>query len=151
MPTLDYYPNAKIKYSIDPVTPYTGEGVIPVYQDFAVWQSDEPIEFGTCMQVMEHVKNPSLFAKNLLLLCEVVLISVPYMEPSGLNPGHIHNMINYDTIVDWFGREPNYHYIATELSGDRRIICLFDTTTNEKFTNIQKLSQVAFQFRFRWS
>lgn len=150
-PILSFLPEVPIRYSIDPVTPYTGQGVIPIYEDFLKWDPGQPIHFGICMQVMEHVPSPGEFAQRLLNLCEVVLVSVPYLEPPGVNPGHIHSNIDLDMLFSCFGREPNYHYIATELSGDQRIIALYDRRSAEKFPNLHPESGTAMRFRFRWS
>ena len=53
-PTLDFFEHADTKYSVDISAPYVADGVISVTEDFFTWQPIERIQFGTCMQVMEH-------------------------------------------------------------------------------------------------
>ncbi len=110
-PLLDFFPGNPIKYSIDPVTPYRGKGVTPIREDFLQWVPPQKIEFGTCLQVMEHVSDAARFARQLLEVCEVSLVSVPYREEAGANIGHIHSMIDHRVISTWFEREPNFSYV----------------------------------------
>ncbi len=150
-PILDFFDGPKIRYSIDITAPYEGDGVIPVKEDFYQWDPPESIEVATCFQVIEHVPDPKEFARRMLEHFEVSLISVPYKEPPGLNPGHVNNHIDLERITEWFGRVPNFHYIARELSGDERIICLFDRETEQTFTQLHSESSSALSYRFRWS
>lgn len=149
-PILDFYQGAPKRYSVDLDNPYRGENVTAVTEDFYTWRPPEPVDLVTCFQTIEHVPAPERFTRRLLEYGEVVLLSVPHMEPPGLNPGHIQNNIDYDTIVSWAGREPNFYYIARELSGDERIICLFDTLSTEKIDQFNSESAAAMAFRFRW-
>jgi len=79
------------------------------------------------------------------------MISVPYLESPGVNPGHIHSMIDLKTLESWFGTAPNYHYIAREMSGEERLIALFDTKVDDAYPNFNMESSTALQFKFRWS
>lgn len=152
-PVLEFLPNVKNRYSIDPTTPYEEEGIISIKEDFLYWkpQLDRKIQLGTCLQVMEHVSDPKNFAKKLLEICEVVIISVPYKEKPGVNPGHLNSMIDLKIIQEWFNKSPNYHYIAKEMSGEERIICLFDNKSDEKYHNFNTGSTSFLRFKFRWS
>ncbi|PHR81067.1 hypothetical protein [Henriciella sp.] len=149
-PILDFYQGAPKRYSVDLENPYRGENVTAVTEDFYTWHPPEPVDLVTCFQTIEHVPDPERFTRRLLEYGEVVLLSVPHKEPTGLNPGHIQNDIDYDTIVSWAGREPNFHYIARELSGDERIICLFDTRSTARIDQLNSESAAAMAFRFRW-
>ena len=150
-PILDYFGAKQTKYSVDIENPYRADDVISVTEDFYTWQSPETLQVGTCFQVIEHVPDPAKFCRRMLELFEVSIISVPYLEPSGVNPGHINNDINLPKLVKWFDREPNFHYIARELSGDERIICIFDKTTTRKFLDMHKSGSNAQRFMYRWS
>lgn len=150
-PLLDFYGDIPHKYSVDISAPYVAPDVIAVTEDFHTWTPPRPIQVATCLQVMEHVSEPEKFARRMLEIAEVCIVSVPHLEPAGLNPGHIQNDLTLDDMVRWFGREPNYHYIAKELSGDERIICLFDTATDEKYDSLHEQGAVAQRFRHRWS
>ena len=150
-PLLDIFPAGIKKYSVDPETPYEAEDVESVFADFLQWNPSDSIQFGTCMQVMEHVVDATSFAKRMLEICEVSLISVPHLEPPDSNPGHVHSMIDLDRIVDWFGRAPNYHYVSTELSGEQRIICIFDRNDLNPYSAFNRESMTTMRYRYRWS
>ncbi|NJM36302.1 MAG: hypothetical protein HC850_18205 [Rhodomicrobium sp.] len=148
---LDAFPSECRKYSVDPMTPYAGAGVTPVRADFLEWRPPEPIEIATCFQVMEHVREPQKFAARLLEVAEVTIVSVPYKEAPGLNPGHLHSMIDEDTVAEWFGRRPNYAYIAHELDGGDRIISVFDGRAGERWPTLCGHCEHGLRFRYRWS
>lgn len=150
-PILDFHPSNAKRYSVDIDNPYQGENVIAIRQDFYIWNCPEPIDVVTCFQVIEHVPDPEKFVQRLLAIGEVVILSVPFMEPPGLNPGHINNNIDLATIIRWAHRKPNFHYIATELSGDQRIICLFDTKSEAPTPRLNAESEAALRYRHRWS
>jgi len=150
-PLLDFFPGNPVKYSVDPATPYSGKGVTPVREDFLHWIPPQKIEFCTCLQVLEHVPDVSRFAKKLLEVCEVSLVSVPYKEGPGANISHIHSMIDYKAISTWFEREPNFFYVAKELGNEERIICVFDRTAQEKFKTLSESCIYGLKYRYRWS
>ena len=150
-PLLDFFPGNPVKYSVDPATPYCGEGVTPVREDFLNWIPPQNLEFCTCLQVLEHVTEATRFAQKLLKVCEVVLVSVPYREEPGLNVSHVHSMIDYKAVSAWFKREPNFFYIAKELGNDERIICVFDRTTRERFKTLSESCMNGLKYRYRWS
>lgn len=150
-PLLDFYGKIEKKFSVDIDSPYVADDVISVKEDFYNWEPPISVQVASCFQVIEHVPDPAKFAKRLLELFEVSIVSVPYLEPAGLNPGHINNDIDLETLIDWFGRAPNFYYIAKELSGDERIICVFDRTTEEIFPNMHEQGLMAQKFMYRWS
>ena len=150
-PILDFYGNIEKKFSVDIDSPYRADDVISVKEDFYVWEPPVPVQVASCFQVIEHVPDPAKFSKRILELFEVSIVSVPYKEPAGVNPGHINNDIDLETITTWFGRPPNFHYIARELSGNERIICVFDQTTQEEFPNMHEQGLMAQKFMYRWS
>ena len=151
-PTLDFVSHVPVKYSVDPETPYIAPGIVSLHKDFLKWTPDKKINVGICLQVMEHIPNESIkeFARHMLSVYEVVLVSVPYLEKEGTTSTHIQHSIDLEKINDWFGRLPNYYYIATELSKERRIICLFDTLSEKPIKHLNVESIDAINFRFRW-
>ena len=150
-PILDYFGAKQTKYSVDIENPYVAEDVISITEDFYTWSPPEPVQVGTCFQVIEHVPGPAKFCRRMLEMFEVSIVSVPHLEPSGVNPGHINNDIDLAMLTSWFGRKPNFHYIAKELSGDERIICVFDRTTEDEFPDMHKEGKTAQDFMYRWS
>ncbi len=150
-PVLDFFPDKCEKYSVDPASPYQGQGVTAVRALFQDWTPPGPIDVATCFQTIEHVPDAADFAKRLLKLAEVCIVSVPHKEPLGGNPGHVQFMIDEQLITTWFGRAPNYSYIARELDGVDRIICVFDTQTQECWKTLSGHSEPGLRFRYRWS
>ena len=150
-PILDFFAHAPVKYSVDPGSPYVAHDVISVREDFFKWTPPKAIQIASCLQVMEHVQDVPAFAARLLEISEVALVSVPYMEPAGANAGHLHSEIDLGRITGWFGRPPNYHFIARELSGAERIICVFDTTTSSLWPTLCGHCAQGLRFRYRWS
>ncbi len=150
-PMLDYLPNVARRYSVDPYNPYVAPGIVSIKDDFLQWNPGHPIDLGTCFQVMEHVPETETFARRLMELCEVVLVSVPFKERPGQNPGHVHHSIDLETIASWFGRQPNFHYVAVELTGEQRIIGMFDRLSEEAYPKFHAGSPAALKYMFRWS
>ena len=150
-PILDYYGPATTRYSVDIEAPYEAPGITSVRQDFLQWTPPHPVQVGSCLQVIEHVPDPAAFCRRMLETCEVSIVSVPYKEPPGRNPGHINTDIDEAMLEGWFGRRPNFSYIAKELSGDERIVCVYDRESETPLDVFHSESSVAAGFRHRWS
>lgn len=152
-PMLEFFPKGEglKRYSVDPGSPYVADNVISVREDFIQWEADEAIDVITCFQVMEHVPDPTTFAKRLLELGEVCIVSVPYHEPAGASPSHIHSMISEETISKWFGKKLNFTYIARELDGVERIIAVFDRHSSETWPTLCRSCEYGLRFKYRWS
>ena len=142
---------ARRRYSVDMGAPYHKQGVIGVSSDYLKWVAPEPINIASCLQVLEHIPDPAPFAQKLLADAEVVIASVPHMERPRANPGHLHSMISPETFASWFGRPPNFLYIARELSGDERMIGVWDRTTTEPYGDLSENGATIQHFRYRWS
>ena len=87
------------------------------------------------MQVLEHVPEPAPFARRLLELGRIVLISVPYKWPKGSNPDHVNDPVDLEAVADWFGRTPNYHLVVHEPFAGRkgaRLFAIFDVADPER-------------------
>jgi len=145
-PILDWFPEVPHKYSLDPGRPYEAADVVSIKEDFLKWNCEERIDLGLCLQVLEHVKFPQHFAERLMTLCEIAVVSVPYKWPADKTKYHRHDPIDLEKIVKWFGRNPNYQYIAQEINGEQRIILVYDRTKEDEWGNINEA-----KFMFRWS
>jgi hypothetical protein len=138
-PTLDWFPDAPHRTSLDLRNSYVGEGVRSITADFLTWQPDRTYDLALCLQVLEHVPDARAFARKLLEVATVVVISVPYRWREGRNPHHVHDPVTMDKIVQWFGREPGYSYLVAEpISGVERIVCVFDPS-GRPWRSIQEL------------
>jgi hypothetical protein len=125
-PTLEWHrPHAKKLVSLDLVKPYAAEGVESLTQDFLDYAPSERFELATCLQVLEHVPRAEEFAKRLLEVAKVLVVSVPYNWPEGNCKYHIHDPVNEDKMLEWFGREPDFSYVARELNNVHRLIQVY--------------------------
>lgn len=139
------------KYSVDWGNPYVHQEVISANCNYLEWSAPESMHIASCMQVLEHIPDPKPFARKLLEDSEVVIASVPHLERPGGNPGHLHNMITREKFADWFAREPNFLYIAKELSGDERMVGVWDRTSDEPFADLSETGPTVERFRLRWN
>ena len=72
---------------------------------------------------------PAPFARRLLELGRLVLVSVPHNWPKGATKSHLHDPVDLAKVAGWFGRAPNYHLVVREPFVGRkgeRLFALFD-------------------------
>jgi Methyltransferase domain len=120
-PTLEWHrESAKRLVSVDLVRPYRAEGVESVVTDFLAYEPDTKFDLVTCFQVLEHVPEPGPFARKLLTLGKVVVISVPYKWPKGKCKEHPNDPVDEAKLRDWFGRRPNFSHLSKEIEFDRK-------------------------------
>jgi hypothetical protein len=144
-PILEWFPNVPLRYSVDLRKPYRAENIRSVKDDFLNWKPTRKVNVLTCFQVMEHLVQPELFALKMLSLADVCIVSVPYKWPAGIS-FHPQDPVDEGKILSWFGREPNYSYIAREIFEQSRLIQVYDRRETARWSSIR-----AEQFRFRWS
>jgi hypothetical protein len=126
-PYIEWFEDVPIRTSLDLVEPYFGEGVTSVTSDFLKWQPDRQYDIVLCLQVLEHVRDATSFARKLLAAGEVVIVSVPYRWRKAQNKAHVQDPVTYRKIVGWFGREPNFSHLVVEPeTGTERIVCVFE-------------------------
>ena len=124
-PTLEWHrDSAKRLVSVDLCRPYAAPGVESVVGDFLDYR-DREFDLVTCFQVLEHVADAGAFAKKLLETGRVVVVSVPYRWKKGTCRSHIHDPVDEAKMRRWFGREPDYSYVARELNGVARLIQVY--------------------------
>ena len=120
------------KVSIDLQKPYESERVTGVTGDFYAWEPGETFDVGLCLQVLEHVDDPTRFIRKLMSISHCSVVSVPYKWPKGSMKTHIQDPVVLKDVVDWAGREPNFFQVVEEpfkklySSTYRRLICVFD-------------------------
>jgi SAM-dependent methyltransferase len=128
-PYLEWFDWIPRKVSIDIRAPYGSKTVTPIVGNILETDFDETFDICTCLQVLEHVREPVPFAKRLLELGHLVLISVPFRWPAGKVKGHVNDPVDLDNIISWFGRKPNYHQVVREpfnRTYGSRLFALFD-------------------------
>ena len=78
--------------------------------------------------MLEHIPDARAFARKLLESADTLIVSVPYRWRKGRVKHHPNDPVDERKMLDWFGREPTYSYICTEVQGgERRLICVFES------------------------
>jgi hypothetical protein len=145
-PILSWFPNTPTRVSVDLRNPYAADGVVSFKTDFLTFQPPHRFDVGLCLQVLEHVRDASAFARHLLGMCDVVIVSVSYRWPHDASSYHFHDPVDERKMKGWFGREPNYTYRVVELDEQERLICVYDNASQREWRSVDED-----RFRFRWS
>jgi hypothetical protein len=125
-PTLEWHRQTATRLvSLDLRRPYVAEGVESVACDFLQYDPGARFDLVTCFQVLEHVPDPGAFARKLIQIGDVAIVSVPYKWKKGKCRFHLHDPVNERKMKKWFGREPDFSYIARELSSVGRLIHVY--------------------------
>lgn len=122
------------RVSFDRVPPYSSPQVTGIEGDFLTHEFDRTFDVVTCLQVLEHVPKPRRFARKLLSLGKLVVVSVPYRWPTMAADDHVNDPVTHVKMKRWFGRKPNYKIVAQEpFRGvvGQRLICVYDTENPE--------------------
>ena len=56
-----------------------------------------------CLQVLEHIPDPTAFARKLFECGQVVIVSVPYRWEAGACSEHIHDPVDERKLREWLG------------------------------------------------
>ena len=125
-PTLEWHRKSATRLvSVDLRRPYVADGVESLKRDFLKYEADAMFDLVTCFQVLEHVPDPKAFARQLLAIGKIAVVSVPYKWPKGKCKYHVHDPVDEGKMKKWFGRTPDFSYIATELNKVNRLIHVY--------------------------
>ncbi len=125
-PTLEWHRGAGVHLvSLDLRNPYVSPGVESITSDFLRYEASGKFDLATCFQVLEHVRDPAAFATKLMRIADVVVVSVPYKWKKGKCRFHVHDPVDEKKMLAWFGRKPDYSYIAREISKDARLVNVY--------------------------
>ncbi len=130
-PYLEWFTQAHYRVSIDLTNPYRSDTVEGLAVDFLEYEQVKPFDLCLCLQVLEHVPEPRIFARKLLATAEHVVASVPFRWPRGFCADHVHDPVDEKTLLSWFGRPPARSVIAEEPRkgpNARRLICHYCST-----------------------
>ncbi len=129
-PYLEWFDWIPEKVSVDLKKPYQSETVRGVEGNVLDLAFPKTFDIATCLQVLEHVPEPAPFARRLLELGRLVLVSVPYKWPAGRLKAHVNDPVDRRRLAEWFGRKPNYTLIVHEpfvKTSGARVFALYDT------------------------
>ena len=125
-PTLEWHRKTATRLvSLDLRRPYVADGVESLTCDFLTYHPDNRFDLVTCFQVLEHVPDPAAFARKLIKIGEVAVVSVPYKWKKGKCRFHLHDPVDERKMKRWFGRKPDYAYVARELNTVGRLIHVY--------------------------
>jgi len=77
-----------------------------IHEEFMDWDPTTIFDCVMCLQVLEHVPDPSAFAAKLLSIGKIIVVSVPYEWPDGLCSEHIQDPVSEEDMETWFGKIP---------------------------------------------
>ena len=124
------YANADGRNGSGTIGAASDDGVEYVGADFATWRVERAYDFCVCMQVLEHVDDPTKFFRKMLdpRVCRrAVLVSVPYKwGDCGEKCSHRWHGIDEDVVGAWSGvREPAQTTVIREREGTARLIVVY--------------------------
>jgi len=135
-PYLEWFHWIDRKVSIDIKAPYSSDKVEAIVANILDYEFQEKFDIGLCLQVLEHINDPTPFARRLLELSDRLVVSVPYKWPEGKTTGHVQDPVDKAMLEKWFGRPANYTVIINEPLGGakgRRLIAIFDADLARRF------------------
>jgi SAM-dependent methyltransferase len=137
-PYQEWFDWIETRISVDIRVPYSSKTVKGIKGDIHELDLGERFDLVTCFQVLEHVPDATRFARRLLELGRVLIVSVPYNWPAKPPvPGHVHDPVSDAKLDAWMGRPANYKMVVREpFSGPRgqRLIAIYDEDPARKFT-----------------
>jgi hypothetical protein len=82
-------------------------GIETVVMDFMAYQPPSEFDLVICLQVLEHLQEPAMFARKLLETGRTVIISVPYKWPVGKSIWHPQDPVDEAKLEMWTRRKPD--------------------------------------------
>lgn len=102
------------------------DGIRNIKGDFYTWNPDKQYDVVLCLQVLEHLENPKLFANKLFQIAnDTVIISVPYKWKKGFCKYHVQDPVDLQKLKSWTNKDPTYHFIVRDNMIDR-LICVYN-------------------------
>lgn len=131
-PYLEWFDWIPERVSMDLASPYESEAVRGITGNLIEHDfGGRRFDLCTCLQVLEHVPDAAPFARRLLEVADVAVVSVPYKWPRNAAENHVHDPVDEAKLAGWMGREPNYSIVVREPFTEarkkgRRLIAVYD-------------------------
>lgn len=106
-------------------------GITTIAADFTTFHPPQAYDVALCLQVLEHVTDPTQFCDRLKAVARRVLISVPYRWAGGA-PGHINDPVDEEKLMGWMKLRPNDSQIVKEPFMESRLIAYYDIEKGPK-------------------
>jgi hypothetical protein len=81
-------------------------GIETVVMNFMTYQPASEFDLVICLQVLEHLREPAIFARKLLETGRTIIISVPYKWPAGKSKWHVQDPVDEAKLEMWTQRKP---------------------------------------------
>jgi hypothetical protein len=75
-----------------------------IQADFMDFRPTRQFDLVFCLQVLEHLEDPMPFAKKLLSIGAIIIVSVPYQWPKGFCKWHVQDPVDESKLLGWFGK-----------------------------------------------
>lgn len=115
------------RVALDLVYPPRRRGIERVMINFMEYRPDVKFDLVLCLQTLEHIEDPTPFARKLLKTGETVIVSVPYKWPRGLQETHVQDPVDEAKLLAWTGRQPAETRVM--LNGKERLIAVYSCVT----------------------
>lgn len=100
------------------------KGARNLREDFLSYEPPMAFDLSICLQVLEHVVDPTEFTRRLFKISEVTIVSVPYKWAPGTLDQHLHDPVDEEKLSSWAGRPWRDCSVVTD-SGKKRLIVVF--------------------------
>lgn len=91
-------------------------GIETVKMDFMDYQPVSEFDLVICLQVLEHLQEPDVFARKLLETGRTIIVSVPYKWPKGACKYHVQDPVDEEKLEMWTKRKP----VVVSVIADRK-------------------------------
>lgn len=135
-PYLEWFDWIPERVSFDLAEPYRSPTVTGIAGELLTHEFGRRFDVCTCLQVLEHVPEPEPFARRLLELAPLVIVSVPHRWPEKAVRTHIHDPVTAGKLEGWMGRKPNWSMVVTEpfrVNTGSRLIALYHEDAERRF------------------
>ena len=103
-------------HTLDIAQPYISERVTSTKMDFFEYDPGRRFDVITCLQVLEHLDNPTKACRRMAELSDHLIVSVPFKwDPATTRKaGHVQDPVSIKKLNRWMGKKPVDRTIVNE-------------------------------------
>jgi hypothetical protein len=128
-PFLEQFEWIPSKTTIDRYFQPVVRGATNLQGDFLKFEPQHLFDLVLCLQVLEHLESPQLFAQKLLDTGKIIIISVPYKWRAGYCKWHVQDPVDDDKLLTWTNRQWLRRVVVAD-DGIDRLIAVFEGATS---------------------